>query len=154
MATITTPVTVNSGNPTYTLASADVLDVAGDAITWEGANTTIVVNNNGIISATSSNSLTIGNQPVTGTLTFNNALNAAVNSEFDVRDLATGGAITINNSGLMTAFTDHHAMRFATDGGAVTLNNTATGVITTDDSSEERFALDHQQPWQDHLLRR
>ena len=137
MATITTPVTVNSGNPTYTLASADVLDVAGDAITWEGANTTIVVNNNGIISATSSNSLTIGNQPVTGTLTFNNALNAAVNSEFDVRDLATGGAITINNSGLMTAFTDHHAMRFATDGGAVTLNNTATGVITTDDSSED-----------------
>jgi Ca2+-binding RTX toxin-like protein len=122
----------------YTLAKNDILDVGNgkDAITWEGAGTTVSVVINGTIASGADNGFTISKSSApTGTLTFFVESGGSVNSEFDARDF-TSGTITVANNGLFNGGADH-AMRFATDGGSMILNNNETGVLTTDDASED-----------------
>jgi hypothetical protein len=135
MTTFTDPVVVNAAKSTYELAAGNVLDVSDDdAITWEGADTTISVTIGGEITDAAKNSFTIGDDAPTGTLDFHVLSTGSVNSEFDVQDLGAGASITVTNDGLFNGGGDH-AMQFATAGGSVTLDN--NGVMTTDDAGED-----------------
>lgn len=135
MPTITTQMVI-TGTNTYTLDADDILDVAGDAaILWSGTGTNITFTNNGFITDADDQSFGLDDTLPTGTLVFNNALGATVDSEMKFKDLEDA-TVTINNDGLMSG-RDKNALELSTAGATFIVNNNATGVMTQDDPGSD-----------------
>jgi len=135
MATITTQMVI-TGTNTYSIAAADMLDVTGaPAILWSGTGTSITFTNNGFITDADDQAFLLADTLPTGTLTFNNALGATVDSEMKFEDLEDA-TVTINNDGLMSG-RDKNALELSTAGATFLVNNNATGVMTQDEAGSD-----------------
>jgi VCBS repeat-containing protein len=136
-ATVTSQI-VLSGSDHVTIAQGGSLNVTNDvALEWTGTGT-VVIDNSGDISGGSYAASNI-NQPsnLTGSFTLNNSATGVVDGGLRLLHLGSGSVVTINNSGLMTAFS--YPLEFTDVGklSSITINNLAGGLITNSQANPD-----------------
>ena len=150
---VTTPQTISNGQ-TDVIEAGGALEVTGKvALTWTGG--TSEIDNSGIISATGARGIdTAKNVLAPGSsLTFNNnggaELVASSDDAFRINADISGGAVTINNSGIIVSGTYSAGTISGTASGqaldldnvhssTVTINNYAGGLIGAADADAIR----------------